>query len=109
MLLLHSSIALSSIVHLQHAPIFNSTNTEAAPVAALRNETMSMLNDVNDTRSRPSRFAGALGGLNRRFEQYKTYRQTLAELETLSDRELLDLGISRQNLRAIAYQAAYEG
>ena len=35
------------------------------------------------------------------------YVQTLRELESLSDRELLDLGISPQSIHAVAAQAAY--
>ena len=37
------------------------------------------------------------------------YKRTLNELHSLSARDRGDLGISRNNLRAIAYQAAYEG
>lgn len=37
----------------------------------------------------------------------KIYRTTLAELESLTSRELDDLGIARASIREIAYQAAY--
>ncbi len=37
----------------------------------------------------------------------KVFRTTVAELETLSARELADLGISRASIKAIAYEAAY--
>ena len=56
-----------------------------------------------------TRKAGFIGGLTRRFERYKTYRRTLEELESLSDRDLADLGVSRLSLRSIAYKAAYDG
>ncbi|SLN35383.1 hypothetical protein AQS8620_01227 [Aquimixticola soesokkakensis] len=46
-------------------------------------------------------------GLGERFARYQVYRSTLNELNTLSTRELADLGISAANVRAIAYQAAY--
>ncbi len=49
------------------------------------------------------------GGVSRRIASYRTYRQTLGELQTLSDRELNDLGIHRSQLRGIAYRAAYDG
>ena len=52
---------------------------------------------------------GLLSGLSTRYAQYRTYRQTLEELERLSERELADLGIHRAQLRSIAYKAAYEG
>lgn len=35
------------------------------------------------------------------------YRQTLAELSALSDRELNDLGLHRSCLRSVAEEAAY--
>lgn len=37
----------------------------------------------------------------------KVYRQTYAELSTLSQRELDDLGIARANIDEIAREAAY--
>ncbi len=37
----------------------------------------------------------------------KVFRTTVTELETLSARELADLGISRASIKAIAYEAAY--
>ena len=59
--------------------------------------------------SRRSGNAGLLGGLTQRFDRYRTYRRTLDELQALSDRDLADLGVSRLQLRSIAYSAAYEG
>lgn len=35
------------------------------------------------------------------------YRQTLRELGELSNRELADLGLSRSNIRSVAYEAAW--
>lgn len=69
---------------------------------------------VMDIFSRPktargARLAGFIGGLAQRFQSYRTYRQVLSELESLSDRELADLGISRHAIRSIAYRAAYSG
>lgn len=43
-----------------------------------------------------------------RVRRYRTYRQTLAELEALSDRELADLGLHHSMIRACAYSAAYD-
>lgn len=37
----------------------------------------------------------------------KVYRATLSELETLTDRDLNDLGIARSAIKAIAHEAAY--
>jgi len=59
--------------------------------------------------ARQSRVAGLVGEFSQRFARYKTYRRTLDELESLSDRELTDLGLSRPMCRSIAYKAAYGG
>ncbi len=37
----------------------------------------------------------------------KVYRTTLAELESLSNRDLADLGISRSMINSLAFEAAY--
>lgn len=39
---------------------------------------------------------------------YRLYRKTLEELDSLSDRELNDLGLSRIVLKDVARQAVYE-
>lgn len=71
---------------------------------------MSVVNDIHRNAAAPNnRFAGLLGGISHRWSQYKTYRRTLDELEMLTDRELADLGISRLQLRSVAYKSAYEG
>ena len=70
---------------------------------------MTMVNTSNIGTTRNPRFAGFIGGLNRRFAQYSTYRRTLDELTKLNDRELADLGLARGQLRSIAYKAAYDG
>jgi uncharacterized protein YjiS (DUF1127 family) len=51
----------------------------------------------------PSFFARA----SRALAEWRLYRQTRAELEALSDRELVDLGISRYDIDAIARQSVY--
>lgn len=43
----------------------------------------------------------------KRYEQYSVYRKTLRELSSLNDRELVDLGISRSQIHAIAWDCAY--
>lgn len=56
-----------------------------------------------------ARVANLFDGLRARRAQYSVYRTTLRELQNLSERELNDLGMSRANIRAVAYKAAYEG
>ena len=50
---------------------------------------------------------GLFAGLRRAFGDYRLYRQTLGELEGLSDRELRDLGLSRLSIREVAYDSVY--
>lgn len=53
------------------------------------------------------RAASLRNTLTARFMQYRTYRRTLNELQSLSKRELSDLGMNQSTLHAIAYEAAY--
>ncbi len=53
-------------------------------------------------------FASLFAGIREQMERRKLFRQTLRELNSLSNRELNDLGLSRSMIRRIAYQAAYE-
>ena len=50
---------------------------------------------------------GPLARARKALADYRLYRQTLAELGALSNRELNDLGISRFSIREIAYDSVY--
>ncbi len=52
-------------------------------------------------------FTGAFDGLRTRYGQYMTYRRTVRELSSLSDRALSDLGLSRSMIKGLAREAAY--
>ncbi len=54
-----------------------------------------------------SRLSGLFTAFGARMEQYRTYRRTVNELTSLSDRELADLGINRSMIGSIATDAAY--
>ena len=43
-----------------------------------------------------------------RYAQHKVYRSTLKELESLTDRDLADLGLNRLVIQDVARKAAYE-
>ena len=43
-----------------------------------------------------------------RYSKYRVYRNTLSELQSLSMRELNDLGLSPANIKSVAYEAAYK-
>lgn len=66
---------------------------------------------ANATRTGEWGFIASLNGLFARFgetrRRYSVYRQTVAELNALNDRDLADLGISRSSITSIATEAAY--
>jgi uncharacterized protein YjiS (DUF1127 family) len=43
--------------------------------------------------------------LARSYKNWRTYRNTLSELERLSERDLSDLGIARADIRSVARSA----
>jgi len=53
------------------------------------------------------RIGDFVNDLRDRWRRYKLYRETLRELNLLSDRDLVDLGIHRSQVQAIAIEAAY--
>jgi len=53
------------------------------------------------------RFNAIKNTLIERAARYRVYRETQAELENLSNRELNDLGLSRAGIKAVALEAAY--
>ena len=57
--------------------------------------------------SRLSRVRYALREIGHRLVQYRVYRTTLEELQSLGDHELADLGLHRSMLRSVAHKAAY--
>lgn len=50
---------------------------------------------------------GFFATLADKFRRYTLYRNTLRELDALSDRDLLDLGLSRSAIEGVAHEAAY--
>lgn len=59
------------------------------------------------TLSLGDRLAEIRADLTEAWRAHRVYRQTLNELQALSDRELADLGLSRSALRSVALEAAY--
>lgn len=54
------------------------------------------------------RLTSLFADLKQRRAQYRVYRTTLKELQTLTSRELADLGLHRSEIRRVAYHAAYK-
>lgn len=52
-------------------------------------------------------FNGLVARMNDARRRYSVYRQTVAELNSLSDRDLSDLGIARASITSVATEAAY--
>lgn len=50
---------------------------------------------------------GLIAAFRESLARHRIYRQTKAELNGLSDRELADLGISRSGITRLALDAAY--
>lgn len=59
------------------------------------------------TASLGNRFAEIRTQAVENFAAWRVYRRTFAELQSLSARELADLGIARSNIRNLALEAAY--
>ncbi|MEM9319201.1 MAG: DUF1127 domain-containing protein [Pseudomonadota bacterium] len=55
-----------------------------------------------------SRFAEIVEHFQEAFELNREFRNTLRELSALSDRELSDLGIHRENVVQVAWDAAVQ-
>lgn len=52
-------------------------------------------------------FGFDFSGLAQSIADWRLYRQTLSELNAMTDRDLADIGVSRLSIRDIAREAAY--
>ena len=55
----------------------------------------------------PGKDNGTLQSLKTRFKKYRLYRRTVSELSALSNHTLTDLGLTRNEIKRVAWQAAY--
>ncbi|WGH77960.1 DUF1127 domain-containing protein [Jannaschia ovalis] len=53
------------------------------------------------------RVAARIALARTQWQQYRTFRTTIAELSRLSNRDLADLGIARGDIHWLAMEAAY--
>lgn len=114
-----AALRMSSIVHPQQSPIYgldsaNSRVRRTIRVPASRTEretTMAFANDTHRAQTELS-LGGWISALRadvaERFGKYRLYRTTLNELASLSDRDLMDLGLHRGMIDAVAREAAYK-
>lgn len=68
---------------------------------------MAYVSNIAVSKTAPNAIRGWFATLSQRFADNRLYARTLRELESLNDRELADLGLSRSSLRDVAYQAVY--
>lgn len=72
---------------------------------------MNIMAYITDTRTSDITLAQRFTTLRENFvaarAQRKIYNTTVVELDSLSHRELADLGLSRSMIKTIAYEAAY--
>ncbi|WP_461425345.1 DUF1127 domain-containing protein [Gymnodinialimonas sp.] len=118
---LHSSNSVSSIVQLQHSLIFNRDRTEKTN--GTRRRTVENLRATHEMKSRMTmayltgnrtytaplgqRLADVRANAMQAYSNWRVYRNTLAELQDLSMREMADLGINPSMIKRIAMEAAY--
>jgi uncharacterized protein YjiS (DUF1127 family) len=60
-----------------------------------------------DFRARTDNELNWLERARKAISDYRLYRKTLTELQSLSERELADLGISRLSVPELAYESVY--
>lgn len=115
--LAHSCVAASVIVRTQQKPHigFNKTHTVPRQTAnstddedKTKDETMANATIIRtETFGIADRFAALIQDLQDRRARRKLFRVTLSELQGLGNRELRDLGLSRSQLRSVAWEHAY--
>ncbi len=69
---------------------------------------MTFVNDIRGFEaSLMSRLASPLRSLAEAHEKRRQFNRTMRELQALDDRALMDLGLGRGDIPAVAYEAAY--
>lgn len=110
MRLLHSSIEQAADCA-SAAIAYLSLNADGAICPRHPNETeettMALLSSNYASAHDHGRLDVLRGNVRARYEAWKVFRRTRRELESLSDRELDDLGLSRADLPAVARRAAF--
>jgi len=108
-------------MHLLHSGIVNTGDCAIAALTYLSaNKRTQICNDFRkakkmahlyNIRSHEAGIANSIAAAFRnaslRFAQHRAYRQTVAQLSTLGDRELADLGLHRSMIASVAAKGAY--
>lgn len=111
---LHSSISPSAIVQPQKQDHVSPNGERAIrpgtpPLDRWKNEMAVLVLNQGNVRNEAAtgRIAKLVANLRDHMARRSVFRQTLRELDGLSDRDLSDLGLSRANIRSVAYEAAW--
>jgi uncharacterized protein YjiS (DUF1127 family) len=110
-----AALRATGIVQVQHNPHIHTNSTGQAKTpcqsTALLEKIEAEMAYVNVTRTSHvtllSRVLAATAGITAALRQRQVYLGTLRELNSLSDRDMADLGIHRAMIGEIAYEAAY--
>ena len=107
-----AALRTRAIVQLQHMPhVSGNSATERCPDNRCNKLRLIEMAYVNSSRaasfSLADRISGFVALTKANFARRAVYNQTVRELNTLTDRELADLGIARTDIPAVAREAAY--
>ena len=102
--MLHSGNSQTCVAKLGHALHTERINT---PVD-IEDRTMTIVTDFNVTApSFSAAIVARLTALREQMAKRALYRKTISELQSLTGRELADLGINRSAIKGIALEAAF--
>ena len=107
-----AALRTPAIVQLQHLPhVSVNSATERCDDTWCNKLRLIEMAYVNSSRaasfSLADRISGFLALTKASLARRAVFNQTVRELNTLTDRELADLGIARADIRAVAHEAAY--
>jgi uncharacterized protein YjiS (DUF1127 family) len=99
----------TAIVQTQQKPHVSVNGRGNGPDAKVRRDQMALMTTTHMPREGGllSALAALFTTLAEKRARFVEYRRVLAELNSMSDRELADIGISRHSTRDLAEQAAY--
>ena len=107
MQMLHSGIAETCVVQVQHLPIYQSTNGRSAQTRMNEENKMAFINDIRALETGIAEHVKvAFAEFIAHRAEARRFRKTRHELQALTNRELADLGITRSMITSVAKEAA---
>jgi uncharacterized protein YjiS (DUF1127 family) len=107
-----AALQTRAIVQLQHLPhVSGNSATERCQIRWCNKLRLIEMAYINSSRaasfSLADRISGFVALTKANLARRAVYNQTVRELNTLTDRELADLGIARVDILSVAHEAAY--